>query len=192
MDQARHRHVRIFTARVRHVVRRGPGFLDARNDLPPNRAIGIIALDQVEKMRRDGERELVAGKQHSGALFIGENEMLLELRQRRDAVLELPFPIVPEFRRDTVREISGRMRNELFSVFFAVGKSNHFDWRKKLRALNIVSMQAPSGAPRSPAFVLSRLLLVLVSDCRSEHEHERRAYGQSGRAFARFVLSATI
>ena len=101
MHQSRHRHVRIFPARVRHVVRRGPCFFDPRDDLSPDRAIGIVALDQIEKMRRDREREFVAGKQHAGAFFIGKGEMLLELRQRGDAILELPFPVIPEFGRDT-------------------------------------------------------------------------------------------
>ncbi len=126
MDQAGHRHVGIFAARVRHVVGRGPGFLDPRDDLPPDRAVGIVSLDQVEEMWRDGERELVAGKQHTGPLLIGEGEMLLELRQSRDAILELPFPVIPEFRRD-IGEVSGRMGDELFSVLFAFGKSEHFD-----------------------------------------------------------------
>ena len=100
MDQSRHRHVRIFTARIRHVVGRRPGFLDPRDDLTPDRAVGIIALDQVEKMRRDGERELVAREQNARALLLGEGEMLLELRQGGDAIFELPFPVIPEFRRD--------------------------------------------------------------------------------------------
>jgi hypothetical protein len=52
--------------------------------------------------------------------------MLLELRQGGDAILELPFPVVPEFRRD-VREIAGRHSDELFSVLFACGKSKHFE-----------------------------------------------------------------
>ena len=62
MDQARHRHVRIFAARIGHFMRRSPRFLDARDDLPADRAVGIIAIDEVEKIRRDGERELVAGE----------------------------------------------------------------------------------------------------------------------------------
>ena len=53
MDQARHRHVRIFAARVGHVVRRRPGFFDPRNHLAPDRIVRIVARDQVEKMRRD-------------------------------------------------------------------------------------------------------------------------------------------
>ncbi len=155
MDQPRHRHVRIFPARVRHVVGRSPGLLDPRDDLAADRAVGIVAFDQVEKVRGDGEGELVAREQNSRPLFFREREMLFELRQGGDAILELPFPVVPEFRRDpaVAGEVSGRVGDELFSVHFAVGKSNHFDFEKrKLRALNFVSMKAPSGAPPPSRF----------------------------------------
>ena len=93
-------------------------------------------------MRRDRERELRPGKQNAVAFFIREFEMLLELGQRSDAILELPFPIVPEFGRD-IGPIARRMRDELFSIHFADGKSNHFHLRtEKLRPLTIVSTQA--------------------------------------------------
>ena len=63
MDQTRHRHVRIFAARVRHVVRRRPRFFDPRNDLAPDRIVRIIPRDQVEKVRGNRERQFIAGKQ---------------------------------------------------------------------------------------------------------------------------------
>ena len=44
---------------------------------------GIVALDEIEKMRRDRERELVPGKQNAVAFVIGKFEMLLELRAAR-------------------------------------------------------------------------------------------------------------
>ena len=130
MDQTRDRHVRIFAARVRHVVGRRPGLLDPRDDLAPDRAIGIVRLDQVEKMRRDRKSEFVARKQHARPLRLGKNEMFLELGERSDAVLQLPFPVIPEFGRN-IGEVSGRVGDELFSVLFAVGKSEHFDLRNK-------------------------------------------------------------
>ena len=52
-------------------------------------------------------------------------EVLLELGERGDPILELPFPVVPKFRRN-VRPIAGRVRDELFSIHFASGKSDHF------------------------------------------------------------------
>src|SRR5438132_9919896 len=101
MDQARHRHVRILPTWIGHVVRRRPSLFDAWNDLPPDRVVRPAmagARDQIEKMRGDREREFVAGKQNSTAFFIAKIDMLLELGQRSDPVLELPFPIVPKFR----------------------------------------------------------------------------------------------
>ena len=100
MHQSRYRHMGIFATRVGHVVRRSPGFLDPRDDLAPDRAIRVIALDQVEKVRSDGQSELCPGKQHAGPLLIRQLEMLLKLSQRGNPVFELPFPVVPEFRRD--------------------------------------------------------------------------------------------
>ena len=121
MHQSRHRHVRIFTARIGHVVRRRPGLFDPRDDLAPDRIVRIlIARDQVEKMRRDGEREFVAGKQHPAAFLVAQVEIFLELGERGDPILELPFPIVPKFRRDPAiaGPIAGRVRDELFPVQF--------------------------------------------------------------------------
>ncbi len=127
MHEAGHRHVRILAARVRHVVGRFPALLDAGNDLAANRAIRIVLLDQVEKMRRDRERELRSGEQDAVAFVIRQVEMLLQLRERGDAILELPFPVVPEFRRH-VGPVTRRVGNEVFSVDFACGKSVHFRW----------------------------------------------------------------
>jgi hypothetical protein len=71
----------------------------------------------------------------------------LELRQGRDAILELPFPVVPEFRRDpaVAGEITGRHGDELFSVFFVVRKSKHFDWEEKVKVLKYRVNAGTSG-----------------------------------------------
>ena len=66
MHEAGHGRMRIFAARVAHFPRRGVRFLDARNDLPADRAIFIRRINQVEKIRRDGERELVVGQFRAG------------------------------------------------------------------------------------------------------------------------------
>ena len=60
MDQSRHRHVRIFAARIGHVVRRCPGLLDPWNHLTPDRIFGIFMRHEIKKVRRDREREFVA------------------------------------------------------------------------------------------------------------------------------------
>src|SRR4051794_14076658 len=75
MDQPRHRHMRVFATRIRHVVRRRPCLLYSRNYLPPDRIVRIIAREQVKKMRGDSESEFVAGKQNAAAFFLAEVKM---------------------------------------------------------------------------------------------------------------------
>src|SRR5882724_6228664 len=118
MHQTRYRHVRIFTTRIGHIVRRCPGFFDARNDLSPDRIVWIIWRDQIEKMRRDREREFISGKQNAVPLLLVKIEMFFELSERGDSVFKLPFPIVPELRRDPAAAgpVTGRVRDELFPI----------------------------------------------------------------------------
>ena len=110
------------------------------------RRIGQSGLSRSIRLKKCGvtaSASFVPGKQHAAAFFIRELQMLLELGERSDPILQLPFPIVPEFRRH-IRPIARRMRDELFSIHFASGKSDHFVlWKEKLMALTIVSMQAP-------------------------------------------------
>src|SRR5438132_5755435 len=102
MHQSRHRHVRILTTGIGHVVRGGPSLFNTRNDLPPDWIVWIfVARNEIKKMRSDGEREFVARKQNAAAFFIAKIDPAaagLELNERGDPVLELPFPIVPKFR----------------------------------------------------------------------------------------------
>ena len=90
------------------------GFLDARDDLPADGAMFIRRINEVEKIGRDGERELVVGEFRAGVLFRCERgHQTLQLFQRRDAVLELPVPVVPVGIGNVVPEAApGRM--ELF------------------------------------------------------------------------------
>ena len=46
-------------------------------------------------MRRDGHRQLVAGKQDARALFIRENQVFFQLAECGDPVLELPLRRIP-------------------------------------------------------------------------------------------------
>ena len=141
--------MRIFAAGVGHVVRRRPRFLDSRNDLTPDRVIRIVCRQQVKKVWGNGQREFVAGQQNAAAFLGAQFQMFLELREGGNSVFELPFPIVPEF-RSRVWPIPRRVRNEVFSVPILRGKSVHFLWwTKKLRPLNIVSMQALGRALRT-------------------------------------------
>ena len=68
--QSRHRHVGVLATWVGHVIGRRPCFFDSRDYLAPNRAIRVVALDQVEKMWRNGERKLRPGKQYATPFFI--------------------------------------------------------------------------------------------------------------------------
>src|SRR5438477_11405213 len=73
--------------------------------------------------------------------------MLFELGERSNAVLELPFPIVPKFARHTGPK-ARCMRDELFSI--AISKRLHFEVRTKtLRPVGFVSTRAPASAPRT-------------------------------------------
>jgi hypothetical protein len=119
--------VRIFAARVGHVVRGCPRLLDPRNHLSPDRIIGIIAWDQIEKMRGDRQREFVAGEQNAAAFFLAKIEMFFELSEGRDPVFELPFPIVPDFGRNpAVAGPKARcVRDEFLPVPFFRFKSDH-------------------------------------------------------------------
>src|ERR1700693_6304592 len=103
--------MRIFAAWIGHVVRGGPGLFDPRNNLTPDRILRVVARHKVKKVRRDRQREFVARQQDAASLLIAEVQVLFELSQRRDSVLKLPFPIVPEFRCG-LWPISWRVRDE--------------------------------------------------------------------------------
>ena len=98
MHQTRHWHVRIFSTRVGHVVRRRPRFLDSRNDLTPDRVVRTVCRQQVKKVWGNGQRKFVAGQQDAAAFLGAEFQMFLELRESGNPVFELPFPILPKFR----------------------------------------------------------------------------------------------
>jgi len=73
--------VRIFAARICHVVRRRPRFLYAWNHLPPDWILGIASRDQIKKMWRYGQREFVAREQNAAALLVAEIDVLLQLSE---------------------------------------------------------------------------------------------------------------
>jgi hypothetical protein len=141
--------MQIFAAGIGHVVRRRPGFFDSRNHLTPDGIVGAVCGQKVKKMWRHGQREFVTGQQNATAFLIAQFQMFLKVTEANDPVLELPFPIIPEFRRH-VRPVTWSVRHEVFSVPTHRGKSIHFWlWAKKLRPVKIVSMQAPGRALRT-------------------------------------------
>ena len=95
VHQPRHRHVGILTAGIAHLVGIIPRLLDAWDDLPPDGAVRIGGVDEVEEVRRDGHGQLVAAEQNAGALFVAERKVLFQSRERGHTVLELPCVAVP-------------------------------------------------------------------------------------------------
>ena len=95
MDQPRHGHVAVLTAGIGHLVGRNEGFLQLGDNLPPDGAVRVVAFDEVEKVRRDGQRQLAARYLDARAFAGRQDEMLLKLFEPGNPVLELPFPVVP-------------------------------------------------------------------------------------------------
>jgi hypothetical protein len=59
-------------------------------------AILVGGIDQIEKVRRDRERQTAVREPGAGVFLRRERRhQALELFQRRDAVLELPNPAIP-------------------------------------------------------------------------------------------------
>ena len=95
VDDTRDRHRALFADRVLGFTRSNVGFLDARDDLPAHRAVRVLRVDEVEEMRRDRKRELMGGKKAPFPLLLRQLQHLFQLGQRRDAVAQLPMPVVP-------------------------------------------------------------------------------------------------
>ena len=96
MHQAGHGRVRVLAARIAHLPGRGVRLFDAWNDLAADGAILVRRIDEVEKIRRDGEGQLGVGEPGTGFFFGREGgEEFPQLFQRGDAVLELPAVVVP-------------------------------------------------------------------------------------------------
>src|SRR5262249_8002511 len=70
--------------------------------------------------------------------------MFLQLCQGSDTVFQLPFPIVPKFRRNLLASIpiARRVGAERFFLLNFLGEIHHFRnlWGKNLMSLTIVSM----------------------------------------------------
>ena len=95
VNQPWHRHMAVLTARVGHLGGGNRSLPDMGDDLPADRAVGILALDQIEIMGRDGEGQLVARKDHASTLLRSEEEVLLKPLQCGDPVAKLPLPVIP-------------------------------------------------------------------------------------------------
>jgi hypothetical protein len=86
--------VAVLGQRVLH--HRGEGFLLAaqRDDLPPDRVVRIVGVDQAGEVGRDVDAELVRCAQ-ALALFVGQVEHRRDFFERVDPVRKLPAPVIP-------------------------------------------------------------------------------------------------
>jgi hypothetical protein len=74
----------------------------------------VRRVNEVEEIRRDGQRQLVVGQLRPGAFLRRQRgHQVFELCQRTDAVLELPTPVVPVGLGNVAPETAPR-RMELF------------------------------------------------------------------------------
>ena len=62
MHQTGDRHVAVLATGVRHLGGVGKSLLNTWNHLPADRAVGILFIDEVEEVRRDRHRKLIAGE----------------------------------------------------------------------------------------------------------------------------------
>src|SRR4029450_8191709 len=63
MDQARYRHVAIFPTGIGHFPWCSIPLLHSRDNLPSNRTLGVLHVDQIEEVRRNRERKLAPGQE---------------------------------------------------------------------------------------------------------------------------------
>ena len=70
MHEAWHRHVAVFTTRISHLGWIIERLFDPWNDLATDRAIGIDGVDEIEVVRGDRHRQLVAGEEDTRAFFL--------------------------------------------------------------------------------------------------------------------------
>src|SRR6266446_3842984 len=100
VNQPWYGHIAVLAARVGHFERRRNRFLDSRDHLPPNGAIWVRGIDEIEEMRSYRESKFVPREEHAGPLFVGEIDFAGQLVESCDPIFELPFPVVPETRID--------------------------------------------------------------------------------------------
>src|SRR5438445_13843970 len=92
----------ILSQRIEPLLRTREHLGFTRYDLESDRTLGIVDVDQVEKIRRDRQCELVPGKSDASALLGRERHVTLQLVEGRDAVLQLPTPVLPICCRDVL------------------------------------------------------------------------------------------
>ena len=94
MHQPRHRRMSVFAERVGHHVVSLLQLCSGRNDLPPDRASGVVAVHQCSKIRGDVEAEAIL-RGHAGDFVGRELDDALQLFEGVEAMAHLPAPVVP-------------------------------------------------------------------------------------------------
>ena len=95
MHETGHGRVLILPQRIQHLPRGNHHLIAPRNDLLANRAVRISPIDEVEKIRRDRERELLFGEKTAGFLLWRQGQVTLQLLNRGQPILQLPRPVLP-------------------------------------------------------------------------------------------------
>ena len=90
----------VLAERVEHLAGGDHHLVAARDDMLAEGTVRIVAVDQVEKIRRDREGQFLVGEEAAGFFRRGERHVALQLLDGRDPVLELPGPILPVRRRN--------------------------------------------------------------------------------------------
>jgi len=72
VDESGDWHVGIFATGVGQFRKVGVGFLNARDDLSADRAIGIGGMNEIEEVRRDGSGQFGPGEENTGSFFFRE------------------------------------------------------------------------------------------------------------------------
>lgn len=86
------------------------GFLNAGNDLATDGAIRIGGVNQVKVVGRDRGGQLGPGEENASPFFVAEGEVPLDVRERRNSILELPLGGIPIARQDVLSSPVSRSR----------------------------------------------------------------------------------
>ncbi len=95
MHQARHGRMGIFAHGIQHLLTRNDYLPRSRDHLLANRAFRIVAIDQIEEVRRDRHGQLLAGMLAARHFVPSQIDQRFELLEGRYAVPKLPSPILP-------------------------------------------------------------------------------------------------
>ena len=79
VDESGDWHVRILATGVGQFREVGVGFLDARDDLSADRAIGIGGMNEIEEVRRDGSGQFGPGEENAGSFLFRECKASLDV-----------------------------------------------------------------------------------------------------------------